>query len=57
MFATLDFKRCFTKYLKATADFRRSIAFFVLHSEHHKGNKASKATISRWIKQDYSLHL
>jgi integrase len=37
-------------YLEATKDIRQSTQLFVLYGSNKKGQKASKATLARWVK-------
>jgi hypothetical protein len=48
---TLCVRRAILKYLEATRPFRKSDALFVCFQGKNKGQKASKATISRWVRR------
>lgn len=50
-FHTLDVRRCLLKYLERTKEIRKSSSLFVLMEGTHKGGKASKSTLGRWLKQ------
>eukprot|EP00079_Xenopus_tropicalis_P032144 XP_017945915.1 PREDICTED: uncharacterized protein LOC101734340 [Xenopus tropicalis] len=49
----LDVVRALHTYVDRTAHFRRSESLFVIPSGSRKGLPASKATITRWIKERY----
>uniref|UniRef100_A0A803J2D4 Tyr recombinase domain-containing protein n=1 Tax=Xenopus tropicalis TaxID=8364 RepID=A0A803J2D4_XENTR len=46
----LDVVRALKFYIHRTANTRKSDSLFVLYGPQHKGAKASKASIARWIK-------
>ncbi|XP_068111872.1 uncharacterized protein [Hyperolius riggenbachi] len=48
---SLDVRRCLLHYLERTNSWRKSDAIFVLFAGRSRGNKASKTTLARWIKQ------
>ncbi|XP_041440030.1 uncharacterized protein LOC108708933 isoform X1 [Xenopus laevis] len=48
---SLDLKRCLMMYLERTKQLRKSDHLFILFSGKNKGNKASKASIARWLKE------
>lgn len=48
---TLDVPRCLRLYLERTSEFRRSEILFLQYSGKNRGCGASKATLSRWIKE------
>ena len=50
-FSCLDVRRALLRYLEVTKTFRKSDTLFLQFSGSHKGEKASKATLARWIKQ------
>lgn len=52
---TLDVLRCLRIYLERTRSFRKSENLFLQYSGRNKGCEASKATLSRWIKEAISL--
>ena len=53
-FHLLDVRRCLLIYLERTKSFRRSNHLLVLHAGPRKGLQASKASVSRWIREAIS---
>ena len=53
-FHTLDVRRCLLQFLSVTKEFRKSNALFVVFSGPRKGEKASKSTLGRWLRQAIS---
>ncbi|XP_068101500.1 uncharacterized protein [Hyperolius riggenbachi] len=47
----LDVRRSLLQYLERSNSWRKSDAMFVLFAGKTKGNRASKTTLARWIKQ------
>jgi hypothetical protein len=43
--------RALQQYLQVTAGFRKSTQLFVTYGGKNKGQKASKATLARWVKE------
>jgi hypothetical protein len=43
--------RALQQYLQATAEFRKDNHLFVTYGVTNKGQKASKATLARWVKE------
>jgi hypothetical protein len=43
--------RALQQYLQATAGFRKTTQLFVTYGNKNKGQKASKATLARWVKE------
>ncbi|XP_068114992.1 uncharacterized protein [Hyperolius riggenbachi] len=47
----LDVRRCLLQYLERSNAWRKSDEIFVLFAGKTRGNRASKTTLARWIKQ------
>ena len=54
-FHCLDVRRCLLIYLERVSEFRNSPHLLVNFSGQKKGQQATKASISRWIRQAISL--
>ncbi|XP_073451221.1 uncharacterized protein [Aquarana catesbeiana] len=50
-FHSLDVRRCVLHYLEATKDIRKTDSLFILISGARKGQKATRRTIARWLKE------
>ncbi|KAM4749122.1 uncharacterized protein WCC33_006551 [Rhinophrynus dorsalis] len=55
IFHNLDLVRCLSYYLDRTKEFRQTEALFIHFFGKYKGKPASKASISRWIKECIKL--
>lgn len=54
-FHSLDVRRAVIQYLQETASWRKSNSLFIQFSGAGKGEKASKSSLARWVKQAIQL--